>query len=258
MAKLIPAAWMKKAAMQRIHLHWTAGGHKANSVDKKSYHILVEGDGGLVKGDRPIHSNAKGSGIKRASHTLNANTGAIGVSLCCMRKSRESPFDAGPSPMTKKQWNAGMKVLAELADFYNIKITPRTILTHAEVQPNLNIRQKNKWDITRLAFDPSIKGHADVGDEMRAQVAAQLDLLRGGSGKKDETPPDSTKLAKFRVSGVHPSTLNFRDNPDGNKIGALPERTVVEFISAVGFWWQVRTRLGHVGWVWSEFLKPVN
>ena len=69
--------------------------------------------------------------------------------------------------------------------------------------------------------------------------------------------PDTAKLPRFRVTGVDPSTLNFRDAPDGAKIGSLPERTTVEFISAVGHWWRVRTRLGFVGWVWSDFLKPV-
>lgn len=256
MADLIPESWKPAAKMSRIHLHWTAGNHIPNAVDRRSYHILVRGDGELVRGDRPISANAKGSGVKQASHTLNANTGAIGVSLCCMKGAKEVPFKAGSQPMTQVQWDVGMQVLEELADAYAIPITSKTILTHAEVQPNLNIKQKNKWDIVRLAFDPSIKGFKDVGDHMRSEVAA----LRDGRSISipHEEIDDSHKFERYRVSGVDPSTLNFRNAPNGVKVGELPERTTVEFIAAVGHWWQVRTRLGYVGWVWSEFLKPIN
>jgi hypothetical protein len=245
---------MPAADMKRIHVHWTAGAHTANSVDKKSYHILIEGDGKVIKGDKSIKANERGSGMRQASHTLNANTGAIGVSMCCMRQAVEAPFDPGPSPMTEKQWNVMTEVVAELAARYNILVTPTTILTHAEVQPNLNIQQRFKWDVTRLAFDSSIKGHADVGDHMRAMIAAHMD---GGAPEIEADEIDEVhKLPKFRVTGVHPSTLNFRDAPGGNKIGSLPERTVVERLGVVDNWWRVRTRLGFVGWVFSSFLKP--
>lgn len=258
MPVIVPKTWMPKAKIKRIHLHWTAGGHKANATDKKSYHILVEGTGKLVRGSNTIDANATprpSPRRARASHTLNANTGAIGVSLCCMRKARERPFDPGPSPMTREQWDVGMQVLADLAEKYDVLVTPQTILTHAEVQPNLGIKQRNKWDITRLAFDDDVIGHSDVGELMRSQVAALLD------GREDEDgpvePPAEMRLPKFRVSGVAPSTLNFRDAPNGAKKGSLPERSVVEQIAVVGRWWQVRTRAGFVGWVFSDFLTPV-
>ena len=254
MANVVPKAWVPNVAMSRIHLHWTAGGHKANSTDKKSYHILVEGDGKLVRGNHSIAANTAPPKSPRASHTLNANTGAIGVSLCCMRQSKERPFDAGPSPMTKEQWDKGLQVLADLSRKYKILVTPTTILTHAEVEPNLNIKQRNKWDITRLAFDSGFQGHREVGDEMRAQVAA---LLGEEPGEVDHDEIDPIhKLPRFRVSGVHPARLNFRKNPGGEKIGTLPERTVVERLGVFGEWWQVRTRLGFVGFVHSGFLTP--
>ena len=257
MAGSIPKTWMPKADMQRIHLHWTAGGHKANKTDKKSYHVLVEGDGKLVRGNKPISGNARGAARgQRTSHTLNANTGAIGISLCCMAGSQERPWKPGRAPMTEAQWNAGIKAIAQLAHAYDILVTPKTILTHAEVWPNLNIRQRNKWDITRLAFDDSIQGHRDIGDHMRSLVAAELD----GVANKDveDRIVEEVKLPKFRVTGVAPSKLNFRDGPNGRKIGALPERSRVERLAAVGDWWQVRTTGGYVGWVFSDFLTPMG
>ncbi len=256
MPDILPDDWKPQATMKRIHLHWTAGNHKANSTDKRSYHILVEGDGNLVRGDRPISANAKGSGVKQASHTKNANTGAIGVSLCCMTGAKERPFHAGKQPMTQTQWDKGMQVLEELADAYSIPITSKTILTHAEVQPNLHIKQNNKWDIVRLAFDSSVKGFKDVGDLMRSSVAELRDARSSSIPHEDIDPIH--KFDRYRVTGVDPSTLNFRSSPNGPKVGELPERTTVEFISAIGHWWQVRTRLGYVGWVWSEYLKPMG
>lgn len=255
MTSHIPSDWTPPAAMSRIHLHWTAGGHTANSVDTAAYHILVQGDGTLVRGDKSIAANAPGSGMTPASHTQNANTGAIGVSLCCMLGAIESPFDAGSAPMTETQWQVGMKVLAELARFYEIAVTHLTILTHAEVEPNLNIKQNDKWDITRLAFDPDVRGFRDVGNLMRTLVASHLDGLMPVLTQDDI--PDSASFPRYRVAGVSPSTLNFRDGPDGARIGSLTERTHVEFISAVGHWWQVRTLAGAVGWVWSDFLTAV-
>jgi hypothetical protein len=250
----VPQTWMPAANMERIHVHWTAGGHKANATDKAHYHILIEGDGNLVRADKSIKANERGSRLSQASHTLNANTGAIGVSMCCMAGATETPFDAGRSPMTQVQWDTMVEVVADLAKRYGIFVTPKTILTHAEVEPNLGIRQRQKWDITRLAFDSSVKGHAAVGDKMRREVAAALDGLlprRSGSAL-----PSSMLPPRFRVTGVVPSTLNFRDGPNGVKKGELREGTVVEKLSESDDWWQVRTRGGHVGWVFSSFLSP--
>ena len=253
-APVLPAEWTPSAKMSRIHVHWTAGGHKANADDRRAYHVLVEGDGGLQRGDRSIKANEAGSGMKPASHTLNANTAAIGVSMCCMRDAEESPFNPGPSPMTKTQWDKMVEVVADLARRYDVKVTPRTILTHAEVEPTLGIKQKNKWDVVRLAFDDSVRGHKAVGDRLRAQVAVALDATESVPGPV--APPDTTKLPRFRVKGVAPSTLNFRDGPDGAKVGALPENTLVERFAMFGDWSQVRTPGGHVGWVASSFLAP--
>ena len=166
----IPAGWMPAATMSRIHVHWTAGGHRANAVDKRAYHILIEGDGTLVRGTPPISANAAPVRAGHAAHTRSANTGAIGVAMCCMRGAVERPFNPGPSPMTKPQWDAMVRAVAALATRYGIAVTDKTILTHAEVQPNLNIRQSGKWDIAILAFDRSFDTPRKVGDRLRAEV----------------------------------------------------------------------------------------
>ena len=171
----IPKGWVPKATIQRVIVHWTAGGHRASSADRKHYHLLWEADGTLIKGVPSIDKNSA-TGIKTgyAAHTLNCNTGSIGVALCCMAGAIESPFSPGSAPMTETQWDAMIWGVAELVRQYGIPITDKTVLTHAEVQPNLGIRQRGKWDITRLAFRKSVVGHRAGGDLLRQQVAAAL------------------------------------------------------------------------------------
>lgn len=158
--------------------------------------------------------------------------------------------------MTQEQWEKSFEVIADLAEHYGILVTNTTILTHAEVEKNLGVPQEGKWDITRLSFDSNLKGSRDVGNEMRAQVAALM--AASDDDDDDEIMDDIHKLPKFRVSGVEPSRLNFRRSPGGEKVGSLPERTVVERLGVDGEWWRVRTRLGYVGYVHSGYLKPVS
>lgn len=173
-ASVVPPEWMPAAKMQRIILHWTAGTHRASEFDRSHYHILIESDGKLVRGIPTIDLNQSPAKKGYAAHTLNCNSGSIGVSLCCMGGSNEAPFDPGKYPMTREQWEKLSSVVADLCRRYGIKITDKTVLSHAEVQNNLGIQQRNKWDYTRLAFDPSIVGAKACGDKLRAEASAKL------------------------------------------------------------------------------------
>lgn len=171
----VPLDWMPLARMRRIIVHWTAGAHVPSMFDLEHYHLLIEGSGVLVRGGPSIALNDAG-GVKPgyAAHTLNCNTGSIGVSLCCMAGAVEGPFSAGSAPLTKAQWEMLPRVLARLCQRYDIPVTRQTVLSHAEVQETLGIRQKGKWDISRLAFEPSVVGARAVGDLFRARTAALL------------------------------------------------------------------------------------
>ena len=160
--------------MQRIICHWTAGLHKASQLDREHYHFLFEADGKMVKGILPVSANESTADGEYAAHAFMCNKGSIGVSLCCMSGAREVPFNSGKFPMTKTQWDAMVKFVAKLCKEYGIPVTPKTVLSHAEVQPNLGIKQKGKWDFTRLSFDLSVKGHRACGDKLRAEVSAAM------------------------------------------------------------------------------------
>ncbi|MEX2739901.1 N-acetylmuramoyl-L-alanine amidase [Rhizobium mongolense] len=170
----LPLEWLQPVKMSRVILHWSAGAHKCSELDKEHYHIIVEGDGNVVRGDHTISDNVTSADGDYAAHTRNCNTGSIGVSMACMAGAIERPFNAGKFPMTETQWNRAMEVIAHLAGFYKIPVTEKTILSHAEVQPNLGIQQNGKWDVARLPFEPKTVGARACGDKMRAKV---LELL---------------------------------------------------------------------------------
>ena len=122
------------------------------------------------------------------------------------------------------------------------------------MQPNLGVKQRNNWDFTRLAFDSSVKGYKPVGDKMRKEVAIALDQIKPAPAGPAVAP--EMKPPRFRVTSVKPSTLNFRDGPNGAKKGKLRENALVEKLSESDDWWLVRTKGGYVGWIYSSFLAP--
>lgn len=170
----VPAGWMPAAKMSRVIVHWTAGTNKASDFDRKHYHILIEGDGKLVRGIPSIKLNEAPAKAGYAAHTLNCNSGSIGISLCGMHGAVEAPFNPGKYPITAEQWKALAEAVADLCERYDIPVSPKTVLSHAEVQANLGIKQRNKWDIATLPFDRKFKTAKAVGDRLRAEVTALL------------------------------------------------------------------------------------
>lgn len=170
----VPQDWMPDSKAKRIIVHWTAGNSKASKDDATHYHFLINDDGELVRGTKTVADNDSITDGVYAAHTLDCNTNSIGVSLAGMAGAIESPFSAGTHPITRKQWEVLPEVLAQLCDRYGIAVSPKTVLSHAEVEETLGIHQKGKWDIARLPFDDSVKGARDVGDQFRAATAKLL------------------------------------------------------------------------------------
>lgn len=154
----------------RIILHWTAGGGFPTAEDRKHYHLLVDRDGYAAEGNLPPSANVSTSDGEYAAHTLNCNAGSIGIAFCGMMGAIERPFSPGPSPLTHAQIDAGCELIATVAAKYGIPITPRTVLTHAEVQPTLGIAQRGKWDITWLPGMKAPGNPIEVGNQLRALI----------------------------------------------------------------------------------------
>ena len=155
----------------RIAIHWTGGPHKANDTDKKSYHVLVEGDGNIILTTGALGNN--GAWMVR-SHTWRFNTGAIGLSMCCMGGAVERPYDPGFAPMTPIQLAAMCGEAARLCKLYDIPVTPWSTYTHAEVQPRFGVVQKQKWDITILPGMDKPMDALVVGDMIRDRIRAKM------------------------------------------------------------------------------------
>jgi len=117
--------------MKRIILHWTAGGYYPNTHDLECYHFLVDKDGKIHNGKYKPEDNENVNDGKYAAHTGGGNTGSIGVSMCAMAGFKNKNA-VGNYPITAKQFEAAMELCAKLAQKYNIKITPETVMTHYE------------------------------------------------------------------------------------------------------------------------------
>lgn len=182
--------------MERIIWHWSAGGHKANATDKKHYHIIIEGDANVVLGNHPISANEVIDG-PYAAHTRSLNTGSIGVALAAMRGAKERPFSPGPSPITDAQVEALVEQTAKLCRQFNIPVTRQTVLSHAEVEPTLGVKQRNKWDITWLPGMTKVGDPVAIGDALRTKVDAKLRETR-------RPPAPMTELRKAATPKPNP------------------------------------------------------
>ena len=164
--------------MNRIIIHWTAGGNRANATDKRHYHIIVEGDGNIAYGNHSFSANDPirhpNDSSTYAAHTRGANTKAIGIAMAGMRGAKERPFDHGPSPITKVQVEALVAEVARLCRANGIPVTRETVLTHAEVQSTLGIKQNNKWDVMWLPGMASAGDAHKIGDHLRERIAVSL------------------------------------------------------------------------------------
>lgn len=160
--------------MKRIIMHWTAGTHTPNAVDKRSYHLIVAGDGSVVQGDFRPESNRKIVDGQYAAHTRGLNTGSIGISMAAMEGAKERPFTSGSYPITPIQLAAFTMLVAEMALTYKIPVTRRTILSHAEVEPTLGVWQRNKWDIMWLPGMDATATPLVVGDSLRRLIQADI------------------------------------------------------------------------------------
>ena len=160
--------------LKRIILHWSAGAASNQVDDRDHYHEIVTRDGSRVLGKyRPEANISTSDGDGYAAHTLNLNTGSIGLAMDAMRGAVERPFSPGPEPITELQLTAFVAMVAEYCRRYGIAVTRETVLTHAEVQPTLKVTQRGKWDITWLPGMTAPGAPVAVGDVLRQMIAAR-------------------------------------------------------------------------------------
>lgn len=170
-AILLPYKFLIPATVKGINVHWTAGPPISRPDEADHYHAILNQDLTVAKGRYSPKDNEDTLDKIYAAHTLGNNRFRYGYSLAGMRGAKQSPFNPGPSPITEAQWSRAMIHLAQLCKFYGVKVTPQTLLTHAEVEKILGIKQKAKWDIAVLPWQADKWNTAEkVGNLMRAEV----------------------------------------------------------------------------------------
>ncbi|SDR39792.1 Putative peptidoglycan binding domain-containing protein [Pseudovibrio sp. Tun.PSC04-5.I4] len=160
-----------RSGLHRIILHWTAGADGLIELERQHYHLIVDRTGRTHAGTLKPEANTNCRDGRYAAHTRALNTGSIGVALDAMADAKQSPFDAGKYPITHEQIQALAETVADLCDTYQIPVSPYSVLTHAEVEPTLGVKQRSKWDITWL---PDMSGSGDpidVGNKLRSLIA---------------------------------------------------------------------------------------
>lgn len=155
--------------MKRIIIHWTAGGHVPTSYEKERYHFLVDSLGKVHLGKFKPEANLICRNGMYAMHTGGGNTGSVGISMCAMAGFKNKN-EQGKFPITTVQFEATMKLCAEIAKKYDIKISPDTVITHYEFgQKHPNTTSHGKIDIIFIPPYPWISKD-DVGSFIRSKI----------------------------------------------------------------------------------------
>lgn len=152
--------------------HWTAGANGLIELERNSYNFLTDTKGNLYDGNHTIASQVAYDINRRvgASHTRSMNTGWIGISQDAMAGANGWPMNWGSHPITWEGIDAMLEKTMEICEEYNIPVSKWTTLSHAEVQPTLNIPQKNKWDYMVLPGDTGPRDPVVVGDQLRKRM----------------------------------------------------------------------------------------
>ena len=165
------------SGLHRVIMHWTARAEGIIALERRHYHVIIGQDARAYIGDNPPEANADTRGVY-TPHTRALNTGSIGVALDGMAGALERPFDPGSAPITWPMVGEMCRQVAALCETYDIPVSRWTVLTHAEVEPTLGVRQRFKWDINWLPGRPRPVDSVEAGDELRLMISKYLDESR--------------------------------------------------------------------------------
>lgn len=163
--------------MNRITWHHTGGGYTPSAKDLSCYHRLIDGDGNVHDGDHEIEDNAPGRKLaagEYAAHTRNLNSGNIGLSVCSMAAGQWDKPRASRAFPRPTQIDVLIRETALLCRQYGIVPSRQHTLSHAEVEPTLGVKQKQKWDFDYQIRDVDSRDPIAIGDELRQELELQL------------------------------------------------------------------------------------
>ena len=175
--------------MKRIILHWTAGAYGVNNVEADAYHFIINKDGSFTAGlDKPEDNIPPLKPGAYAAHTLNLNSHSIGIAIDAMAGARERPLHVGTAPITPEQIDGLVGLTARLCMKYGIPVKRETVLSHAEVQRTLGVKQRQKWDIMWIPGMHAAGDATEIGDMLRARVRVAI-AQREALEREASAPP---------------------------------------------------------------------
>ena len=186
-----------RGGIRRIFLHWTGGHYGRN---EEAYHLCIDRDGTVYLNCRTF--------LSYKCHTLDHNSGAIGIALCCgydgecwapagkdaalldvayerdrMPRTDCAIIDYGEEPPTREQIEVMAKVVAILCRELRLPIEEDTVMTHCEIafidgygpgdgDPDM------RWDLWFLPEADTVNGALYPGGLLlRAKAQYYLDTM---------------------------------------------------------------------------------
>lgn len=224
----------------RIIMHHTGGAYKANDKDLSSYHTVTQGDGTTVRNRNGYDANAIGRKLvagEYAAHTLNLNSGSIGKAIAAMGGGDwRYPYECDYFPRAA-QMDMFLIDVAKDAKFYGISVTRETILSHAEVEITLGVKQRNKWDFD---YDPyrllMTRDPVKIGDALRDRIRRLMvtqDDIRTAPNRTASTSYNTT--IKQGVTGILAAELQTALSASGYPVkvdsifGPATRKAVIRF-----------------------------
>lgn len=161
--------------LSRIIAHWNVETYKPSELSKQHYHFIYDGNGREIIGNCSPEANINVADGYYAKHTLGCNEGSIGVA-CSAMFGAVSETKYGKYPIKAIQFDSMCAGIARLCIKYGIAVTKKTVLTHAEVQGTLGIKQRGKWDIAVLPH-AGFRGATPCGNFMRSKVQEYINKM---------------------------------------------------------------------------------
>jgi hypothetical protein len=161
----------------RITAHHTGGGYRPTADDLRAYHISIDGEGQRHKGVHPLDANAAGKALTTGAyypHTWKLNSGNFGISVCSMVKGDWNNPRATAAYPRAVQIDAMIEEIALRCREFSIQPSRTHTLSHAEVEPTLGVKQKNKWDFDYQIRTVAVREPVSIFDEIRQEVSKQL------------------------------------------------------------------------------------
>ena len=143
--------------VERVVLHWTAGGNKPNALDLAHYHFVVPTwlDGQVGEWRAEVRRAVPLTRYVWPAHVRGLNRGSVGISMCGMRGSvyyGHGKVNWGNAPIQRVQFERAAEAAAQVLKRYGLPVTERTCLVHSEVTSVYGIVQRGRWDVDALPW----------------------------------------------------------------------------------------------------------